>query len=47
MRAARVRGVLIYCSCSDYKCSHLVTMGTDRWSDDVRLSDSGICRAAY
>jgi hypothetical protein len=37
MRAAGVRGLLIYCS--DYKCSHSTTMGADRWSDDVRLSD--------
>jgi hypothetical protein len=33
----RVRGLLIYCS--DYKCSHLITMSADRWGDDVRLSD--------
>jgi hypothetical protein len=37
MRDTGVRGLLIYCS--DYKCSHLITMGTDRWADDVRLSD--------
>ena len=37
MRNSGVRGVLIYCS--DYKCSHLVTMSDDRWPDDMRLSD--------
>src|SRR5258708_39148450 len=37
MRAAGVRGVLIYCS--DYKCSHWTTISGDRWADDVRLSD--------
>jgi hypothetical protein len=37
MRDQGVRGLLIYCS--DYKCSHLVTMSGDCWSDDVRLSD--------
>jgi hypothetical protein len=31
------RGLLIYCS--DYKCSHPVRMGGDRWPDDMRLSD--------
>jgi hypothetical protein len=29
MRDMGVRGLLIYCS--DYKCSHLITMGGDRW----------------
>jgi hypothetical protein len=37
MRDMRVRGLLIYCS--DYKCSHLITMSGDRWPDDERLSD--------
>jgi hypothetical protein len=37
MRAAGVRGLLIYCS--DYKCSHWTTMSADRWPDDVRLTD--------
>jgi hypothetical protein len=37
MRAAGVRGVLIYCS--DYKCSHWTILSADRWPDDVRLSD--------
>jgi hypothetical protein len=37
MRDMGVHGLLIYCS--DYKCSHLVTMSGDRWPDDVRLSD--------
>jgi hypothetical protein len=37
MRNSGVRGLLIYCS--DYKCSHLVTMSADRWPDDMRLSD--------
>jgi hypothetical protein len=37
MRAAGVRGLLIYCS--DYRCSHWTTISGDRWADDVRLSD--------
>ena len=37
MRAAGVRGLLIYCS--DYHCSHSTTISGDRWADDVRLSD--------
>jgi hypothetical protein len=37
MRAAGVRGVLIYCS--DYRCSHSTCLDADRWADDVRLSD--------
>jgi hypothetical protein len=36
---ACVRGILIYCS--DYKCSHLITMSGDRWLHDMRLSDLG------
>lgn len=39
MRAAGVRGLLIYCS--DYHCSHWTAISGDRWQDDVRLSDSG------
>ena len=37
MRDMGVRGLLIYCS--DYKCSHLITMSGDRWPDEMRLSD--------
>jgi len=37
MRSAGVRGVLIYCS--DYRCSHSISLDADRWSDDIRLSD--------
>jgi hypothetical protein len=37
MRAAGIRGVLIYCS--DYRCSHWTTLSTDKWPDGVRLSD--------
>src|SRR5215472_2966965 len=37
MRAVGVRGVLIYCS--DYRCSHSISLDADRWSDDIRLSD--------
>ena len=29
MRNSGVRGLLIYCS--DYKCSHLITMSGDGW----------------
>jgi hypothetical protein len=32
-----VYGVLIYCS--DYSCSHSMSLDADRWSDDIRLSD--------
>jgi hypothetical protein len=31
MRAAGVRGVLIYCS--DYRCSHSTSLDADRWAD--------------
>jgi hypothetical protein len=37
MRAAGVRGLLIYCS--DYKCSHSIAISADQWPDDMRLSD--------
>jgi hypothetical protein len=37
MRESGVRGVLIYCA--DYKCSHFTAMNSNRWPDDVRLSD--------
>jgi hypothetical protein len=37
MRAAGVRGLLIYCS--DFKCSHWTAINGDRWPDGVRLSD--------
>jgi hypothetical protein len=37
MRAAGVRGLLIYCS--DYRCSHSTAISGDSWPDDVRLSD--------
>jgi len=37
MRAAGVRGVLVYCS--DYQCSHCTHFDADQWPDDVRLSD--------
>ena len=34
MRAAGVRGVLVYCS--DYRCSHSTRLAADRWTDDIR-----------
>jgi hypothetical protein len=37
MRSSGVRGLLVYCS--DYRCSHHIAIGGDRWSDDVRLFD--------
>jgi hypothetical protein len=37
MRAIGVRGVLVYCS--DYRCSHSISLDADRWADDIRLSD--------
>jgi hypothetical protein len=36
MRAAGVRGLLVYCS--DYHCSHWTAISGDQWPDDVRLS---------
>jgi hypothetical protein len=38
MREMGVRGVLVYCA--DYHCSHSVALSADRWSDELRLSDS-------
>jgi hypothetical protein len=46
MRAAGVRGILVYCA--DYRCSHSIAMAADRWDDDVRLSDieaQFVCKA--
>jgi len=37
MRAADVRGLLIYCG--DCHCSHSIAISADQWPDDVRLSD--------
>jgi hypothetical protein len=37
MRAARVRGLLVYCS--DYRCSHSIAISGDPWPDEARLSD--------
>jgi hypothetical protein len=37
MRAAGVTGLLIYCG--DYRCSHHIAISSDRWPDDVRMSD--------
>jgi hypothetical protein len=37
MRSSGPRRLLIYCG--DYKCAHSVVIETDRWPDDVRLSD--------
>jgi hypothetical protein len=34
MRAAGVRGLLVYCS--DYHCSHWTRLDADCWPDDVR-----------
>jgi hypothetical protein len=36
-RNSGIRGLLIYCS--EYKCSHPVSMSGDQWPDDMRLSD--------
>jgi hypothetical protein len=36
MRAAGVRGLLIYCS--DYHCSHWTAISGDRWPDEVHWS---------
>jgi hypothetical protein len=32
-----LRGLQI--DCSDYKCSHLITMSGDHWPDEMRISD--------
>ena len=37
MRAAGVRGLLIYCF--DFRCSQWTAISGDRWPDGVRLSD--------
>ena len=37
MRAAGVRGILVYCS--DYRCSHSLALMADQWPDGMRLSD--------
>jgi hypothetical protein len=37
MRAAGVRGLLVYCS--DYRCSHSIAISGDPWPDEARLSD--------
>jgi hypothetical protein len=37
MGAAGAHGVLIYCS--DHGCSHSTAVNTDRWPDEMRLSD--------
>ena len=37
MRASGARGLLVYCS--DYRCSHHVAISSDRWPDNIRLSD--------
>jgi hypothetical protein len=37
MRAAGVRGLLVYCA--DYRCSHSIAISGDKWPDHVRLSD--------
>ena len=37
MRASGVRGLLI--CCSDYRCSHSITVNADQWPDETRLSD--------
>jgi hypothetical protein len=37
MRAAGVRGLLVYCSA--FRCSRWKAISPDRWPDEVRLSD--------
>jgi hypothetical protein len=37
MRAAGLRGILIYCA--DFHCSHSIALSADRWPDHARLSD--------
>ena len=37
MRASGVRDLLI--CCPDYHCSQWTAISSDRWPDDVRLSD--------
>jgi hypothetical protein len=37
MRASRAQGILIYCS--DYHCSHYVTISGYQWAADVRRSE--------
>ena len=37
MRASGVYGLLV--CCSDYRCSHSITVNADQWPDERRLSD--------
>jgi hypothetical protein len=37
MREMSIRSLLVHCS--DYHRSHSVAISSDRWPDDVRLSD--------
>jgi len=37
MRASGVRDLLVYCS--DYQRGHLAKISSDRWPDNIRLSD--------
>jgi hypothetical protein len=37
MRQSGLRRLLIYCG--DYRCAHSVVMSSERWSDNVLLSD--------
>jgi hypothetical protein len=37
MRESGPRRLLV--CCADYRCSHHVEIDSDRWGDDVRLSD--------
>ena len=37
MRSSGPRRLLVYCA--DYRCTHHVEIDSDRWGDDVRLSD--------
>jgi hypothetical protein len=46
MRAAGVRGILVYCC--DYRCSNSIALMADRWPDEMRLSDiepQFVCKA--
>ncbi len=37
MRSSGVYGLVVLCS--DYKCTHSVTISAEEWPDDMRLSD--------
>jgi hypothetical protein len=42
MRASGVHGVVVFCS--DYTCSHSVTLSAEKWADDATARANPICK---